>query len=192
MKKILFVFLCFLFMLNLNAQKNNHEVTLGAGVWSTTEIIDIFGDIFSSILTAGIYQSDKTYSGAFHLGYKYNVSERVGVGGTFVYENAYSDALISNEKKGKFRNNYYTVAAEADFKYIQNNKTTIYGLLGAGTTMMSQFYKPIEGERKNHSMVYFNFQFTPLGIKYGSRYGAFAELGFGYKGILSVGAFGRF
>lgn len=192
MKKIMiFVLLCGL-TTGIQAQTNKHEINAGVGIFSTSEIIDIFADILTTGITGGAYNADKSYTGSFHLGYKYRFTDRVSAGGTLLYEHATADAMINNVKEGDFKNNYYTLAAEMDYRYLNKGNVTLYGTLGAGATLYTQKYTSNEGEKDSNNAVHFNFQITPIGIKYGSRFGVFAEAGFGYKGILSAGLFARF
>lgn len=193
MKKISFILVAVLSVLSLRAQEERrHEVSLGVGIFSSTELVDIFGDIIVTGITNGTYGSDDRYSGALSLGYKYRATSWIGLGGTFIYENARANAFIHDVKNGKFRDNYFTLAAEADFIYLRMNRLSLYGLVGAGATLMSQRYIPDTGEESTNNNVFFNFQFTPIGLKYGNRFGGFVEAGFGYKGVLSIGAFARF
>lgn len=192
MKKIFVLTVFGLLFNNLIAQESKHEIQLGAGIWSTTEIVDIFGNVLATGLTGGAYQSkDATYSGAFHLGYKYSIAPKIAIGGIFVYENSSSDAYIDNASAGQFKNNYYTLAAEMDYKYIKKKNLSLYGVLGAGATLYGQKYEE-SNKNVSENTVNFNFQISPLCIKLGNKVGGFAELGFGYKGILSVGFFTRF
>lgn len=192
MKNIFILVVFCLFSGCLAAQDSKHEIRLGAGIWSTTEIVNIFSDAVATGLTAGSYKSDNaTYSGAFHLGYKYSTSERIAIGGTFVYENSSSDAYFNNELSGRFKNNYYTLAAEMDYNYVKKKFFSLYGVLGAGATLYGQKYTA-DGKNYSDNMIGFNYQFSPLCIKLGHKIGGFAELGFGYKGILCVGIFTRF
>jgi hypothetical protein len=194
MKKIfLTAFLLSIISIGASAQEKKHEVTAGFGLGTTTEFVDALADIIVSGLTNNAYSSDKTYSGVFHLGYKYGITNRFAAGGTFVYEDIKSDTYVEKDKIGKFRNNYYTFAAEAEYKYLRSGSFTLYGLLGAGATIYRQKYTANDNSKnESNSNVHFNFQVSPIGIKLGKNIGAFAEAGFGYKGILSVGFFAGF
>ena len=79
-----------------------------------------------------------------------------------------------------------------DYSYLNKGNFALYERLGAGEALYKQKYTSNEGKKDTNDNVHFNFQITPIGIKYGSRFGVFAEAGFGYKGILSAGLFARF
>ena len=196
MKKTAFlsVVMAFLFISSINAQSKKSEVDLGVGIWSSNQIIGTMSDIIASaFLPTGISMDNSSYIGALHLGYKYSLSYRFALGPVFTYDTGTSDAVANNEKAGKFTNNYYSLSLEADYKFINRDKLKLYALVGAGGTIFNQVYKDNKtGEKHGENQTFFNFQVTPIGIKYGSSFGAFAELGFGYKGILCAGLFYRF
>ena len=194
MKKIIIAALFIVTLpFGLSAQVNRHEINAGVGLFTTSEIVDIFADVLTTGLTNGAYRSsNSTYTGAFHLGYKYRLSDRISAGATVLYEHSKSDALLNDEEKGEFKNNYYTLAAEMDYRYLSKGNLSLYGTLGAGATLYAQKYAANNGDKDSNDTVHFNFQVTPIGIKYGSKIGVFMEAGFGYKGILSAGAFIRF
>ena len=192
MKKAKITLLLLLLIVNLKAQENKHEITLGGGIWSSTELLERFADFWGHIITFGGYESNRTYYGAYHFGYKYNISERIGIGGTFAFEKSNSDHIFIKKKQGEYHNTFFTIAPEGDYKYLQKDKLTLYLLLGAGVTIRNERYSPNNGEQETRRIALFNFQATPIAIKYGSKFGVFGELGIGYKGIICVGLFGRF
>ena len=192
MKKVNITFFFLLIIVNLGAQENKHEVTLGGGAWSSTELLARFADFWGHALTFGGYEANRTHYGTYHFGYKYNISERIGVGSTFAFEKAHSDHLFFKKKQGKYNNTFFTIAPEGDFKYLQKGKITLYLLFGAGITIRNERYSPNNGEKETRKITLFNLQATPVGIKYGNKFGVFGELGVGYKGIVCIGLFGRF
>jgi hypothetical protein len=194
MKKILLTaFLLSIISIGATAQKSKHEVTAGFGLGTTNEFLDAFMNVIVSGLTQNAYSSNRYYTGAFHLSYKYGITDRFAAGGTFIYENGKSDTYVDGDKIGKFRNNYYTFAAEAEYKYLRSSSFTLYGLLGTGATIYRQKYIANDNSKnESNNNVHFNFQISPIGIKLGRNIGAFAEAGFGYKGIISAGLFARF
>jgi hypothetical protein len=192
-KKILLcVVTAFLFVSAVNAQSKKSEIDLGIGVWSTNQMVGTMSDMIISGLT-NVKMEDGSYIGVLHLGYKYSLSDRFALGPVFAYDRGTSDAMVNNAKAGKFTSNYYTLALEADYKYINRDKFKFYSLLGFGGSMLDQKYKE-DGTNKEEgqNQTFFNFQVTPVGLKFGGSFGIFTELGFGYKGIVNVGLFCRF
>ena len=192
MKKVtlLLVVAAFLFVSSMNAQKS--EIDLGVGVGSSNQIVGALADMIVTGLTPGIEMKNNKSIGAWHLGYKYSASDRFAVGPVLTFDRSTSDAILGSISSGKFTSNYYTLAIEGDYKYINSDMFKLYSLVGVGATMLNQAYKPDAGDNKSQSKTFFNGQVTPIGIKYGSSVGVFAELGFGYKGIVCAGVFFRF
>lgn len=170
----------------------NNEVYAGIGVFGTNSIIDTFTDILVTGITAGIYSSDASFSPVYDLGYKRLLGERTEVGGAYSYAYSRSDAKIDGEKTGEFRNSYHTITVGTSYKWLLRNKFAMYSSAEAGITIFQQKYAPNEGKSSRDNTIYFNFQLSPLGFKYGYQYGPFAELGFGHKGIINAGMFARF
>jgi opacity protein-like surface antigen len=189
----------FLFASSINAQSKKNEIDLGIGVWSSSEIVGTLSDVIVSNLTQ-VKMENKKYIGAIHAGYKYAVSNRFALGPVFTYDRGTStsdvpfrDELGNDIGYGKFTSNYYSLALEGDYKYINSDKFKLYSLVGVGPTFLNQSFKEDNSsEDKSQSKTFFNYQVTPIGIKYGDSFGVFAELGFGYKGILCAGVFYRF
>lgn len=193
MKKFFLFILSSVFILSsLKAQEYEHEIELGVGVWSSNQIVTAFSDIIVTALPLGIKMENSTDIGEFHLGYKYSMTERFGLGSIFSFNYGYADGAVNSIKTGEFKRYFYTIAVEGDFKYIDNPNFKLYSLLGLGVTYYHQNYKEIgsNGTEKNDEL-YFNFQITPIGVKFGNRIGGFVEAGFGYRGILSAGLFVR-
>jgi hypothetical protein len=183
----------FLFVSSANAQSKKNEVDFGVGVGSSNQIIGTMSDMIASVfLPEGVGMKNSTSPGAFHLGYKYSLSDRIALGPVFTYDLNTSDAIVDNVKTGKFTSNYYTFSLEGDYKYVNRDKLKLYALVGAGATILNQTYKDNQSGKHGEKQTFFNFQVTPIGVKYGDSFGVFTELGFGYKGILCAGLFYRF
>ncbi|EGK03137.1 MULTISPECIES: outer membrane beta-barrel protein [Dysgonomonas] len=192
-KLIIAIILTCCFSASLSAQqRSRHETTLGYGMGTTSELLDALTDIIVWGITAGTTSSDDTYSGAFHIGYKYSITERFSLGGTFLYENGKSDAYFKGDRTGEFNRNYYTFAAEGKVKYLNKKNLALYGLFGTGATIYEQKFTGNDNTTDKNSNLHINFQLTPIGIQFGKNIGGFAELGCGYKGIISAGIFTRF
>ncbi len=194
MKKYLIFAVFILLFVEISAQDKKHKVNLGIGLLSSNQFLSTFSDVIIPIMTQEEIISRNSVSyGTFHLGYHYNFSERISIGGVGVYDYEKADAYFQDIKAGNFYNNFYSLAAEADFKYINKEKFRFYSLIGIGGTLYSQAYEDsLSKERETRTLLFFNFQVTPVGLEFGNSLGGFLELGFGYKGIVSAGVFGKF
>lgn len=197
MKKIVLL-LCFTGLISQQAQAQmqtptfKNDVYVGVGVLGTNAIIDVFANILVTGITAGTYTSDASFSPIYNAGYKRSLGKRTAIGAAYSFAYSRSNALINKEKTGEFRNNYHNIAVGFDYKWLLRHRFTMYSSAEAGITIFDQKYVPNEGKSSADQTVYFNFQISPIGLKYGYRYGPFAELGFGYKGIVNAGMFASF
>ena len=191
-KVILLTVTVFLFVASISAQSKKHEIDLGVGVLSTNQLVGTLSSVIVSSLP-GVKMENHRYIGAIHLGYKYALMDRFALGPTFTYDRGTSDATLLRIHIGKFTSRYYSLALEGDFKYVNSDKFKLYSLMGVGATLLDQTYKNNRSDEiRSRNKTFFNFQVTPIGIKYGDELGIFTELGFGYKGILCAGLFCRF
>lgn len=113
-----------------------------------------------------------------------NSNERFSLGGSLTL---FDQGKLSDKTDGSIISfNTFTLAPEAKLMYLNpNNMLNIYGLVGIGVTL--GLFKDYEDRSNDVTATHFNFQLTPLAIEYGEKTKGFAELGFGYKGILNVG-----
>ena len=94
----------------------------------------------------------------------------------------------------------YTVAVEARFVYLDRRFIRLYGLAGTGPNIYRQVSSSSQrtggvfnaSGRSEEIELGTAYQITPIGIRCGTRIAGFAEVGFGYKGALNVGASVRF
>ncbi len=185
-------FLASMLLVSIHAQEKRHEIYAGCGVLNTSTFVSAFSDVISSALTAGMYSSNEKFSPTFHAGYKYLPSKHIAIGLTYAYTHGTADAYLDKELSGHFKNNYHTLAAEFDYRYISTEKFKLYSTAGVGATFFTQKYEPSSGDSDQSNLVNVDFQISPIGIKYGNSFGVFAEVGFGYKGIVCAGLFARF
>jgi opacity protein-like surface antigen len=189
------VSLCVLFAgTNTFGQERKHTLEVGIGLWNTNEIVNTFSDMIVSSLPDQIKMKDDHSYGSIHLGYKYNLTDRIALGGVAAFDYAKSKGFIAGNDVGIFHKRHYTLAFEAEYAYIRSGILTIYGLIGAGGTLYTLKYEDQYNSDLNdsNSNPYATFQVTPIGLRLGKNAGGFLELGFGYRGIINAGIFARF
>jgi hypothetical protein len=100
----------------------------------------------------------------------------------------------SFEKYGTYYNKTYTIVLECLFVYNKNEMVKIYGKLGASRHSFSQRVETVDPTAWSESINnnYYAGQLTPIAVEIGKEISGFAELGFGYNGILSAGIRGKF
>ncbi len=193
MKKIFFgILLSCLVFNSAFAQKGRHEIKAGYGVGTSNEFINSLSDMQITDVTKNITSGDKTFKGAFQLGYKYSLTDKINIGAGFAYERAAANAHDNMNNLGKLKSDYYTIAAEMDYVYLRREGFTFYSTAGLGATIYDQKYTSEVSSKDTDNKVNLNFQVTPIGVKYGDKFGFFGEIGYGYKGIFNFGIFTSF
>ena len=120
-------------------------------------------------------------------------------GGTISEQGQYSQSYSTSVIKSTYTQKVTTIAPEIYYVYTYKKYFEAYTLLGAGvafttvtTTTRATPYTPESSATSAYDG--WKMQYTPIGIRVGGHLSAFAELGFGYKGLLNAGVsykFGR-
>lgn len=194
MKKGYLLLLCtFLYFAAANAQYKKHEIEIGIGIWNLNEVTNIASTItVPSVPTGTMMEGGKSF-GSIHVNYKYRLHERISAGGTFAYDYSSANAVLNHYPIGSFNMTHYTLAAEADYTYLNFKYFKMYALAGIGGTLYDMDYMDGVNSNKDddNTSLHFTFQLTPIGLKFGDTFGGFLEIGFGYRGIFNAGLFIR-
>jgi len=183
--------LVFIFTGRATSQPAHNEISVSYGVLSSTEVMRNGAiDIFVPVFTFGFFTSETTntkVTGPLLFSWRYIPKSRWGFGIlTGFIKGSYDQTTTSVLGKSKtvFHNKYsaFTIAPEIDFRYIQKEKFTMYSSATLGSTFMSE---EIDGSEVKTT--YFDVHLSLIGLRYGQKLGAFAELGFGFKGLINFG-----
>lgn len=179
--------LCFLFLSpSSTAQQRNH-IYLGYGGASVESISNELADIIISATTGGnVTTANSKYSGALFAGYRSYVTEKLEVGGTFVYERASKDVLENDQKSGSVSTNTYALLAEMKYNYINQRKFKLHSGLGAGMSHTRVSTKEDVHEPNKETLNNFAYQLDVIGLTYGDQLSISANAGFGSKGIINA------
>lgn len=175
-------FLLGLFCVYLNslfAQRSfiKNEIEIAYGVGTAPEIPDV---------TGGFFDADNNHTridnitgiGGFSIAYNRFVSKRFSIGVTGVYSKT---SVSYRVPSAKFDWAVFTVLLNAKYNYVYDPLFHLYSGISAGSS-----FNNIIGAAKggNKAIAY---QARIIGARFGAKFGAFAELGFGYEGILKAG-----
>jgi hypothetical protein len=146
---------------------------------------------------AGYRERGMKRTGALSVGYKYRFDKVVSLGATYIYGGINGDVYVGDEYWGKSVSNHHTLAVECDFRYLTRKVVNLYSTLGLGGVLMRQTITPSAENRadgrESWGMPFVDFHVSLIGLQLGGyRFGGFAELGVGYKGIVNFGAYARF
>jgi len=169
--------------------KNTHEVSVGVGAYSGTELVDglNFGD---DVNVGTVYNTHPVFAS-----YHYYVSDRIALGGALGYQQyQYYVQPYGNAIDYYKTESLATLAAEMKAVIFDSRNFQFYYLLGAGGTLHTNTYSFTDNsyppsyysQYANGTFVGFNFQ-TSAGISVGNNICWFGELGIGYKGAVHTG-----
>lgn len=175
------------------------EVRIGYGMLSANTVVNSYSDMLADFLSDGtVAYANESNSGAIYFSYSYQVLPRVRFGATLGYERVRKDyvyTLFGAPEIVGGKNDYLTVAADLQFRYLQvpSGIISLYWGVGLGAGFHKQKLSGFEYGPAKYDKTRLAYQVTPLGLTVGlKRFGAFAEVGFGYKGIFQFGAYARF
>ncbi len=170
---------------------DRNELRVGVG-WQSTEMAayEVALNTFSVLF---LQERSRAYprSNGIYVTYKRRSSRKFALG--------FASGLTFNKtEKGLFNSDWKTqvydyagamVAVEPTFTYMENATVSLYAVTGLGGVFIFDRRNPATNEKRTP---FVTLQLTPIGIRYGRKVGAFAELGYGYKGIVNFGISTKF
>ena len=203
MKKLISVFtiLCF-FGTAVVAQDNEGKNELRVGFSDALPItigdalLTVLGDAFTSTITGYTKETlNQKNSGMWSIGYKHHFSNRFSLGADV--------GLLKSSKDFKFtkgaesylvqrKSSFLLFMPTAQYNYLNKEKVQLYGNVGAGVLSYSVDETKSDDTSYSEKFTSFAFQVNPIGLRVGKQFAGFAELGFGYKGIIGLGFSYRF
>ncbi|AYN03773.1 outer membrane beta-barrel protein [Flavobacterium sp. 140616W15] len=189
MKKrlLLSIFASLSFILTSQAQeKGSSDLSVNIGFATSTELSNLFTDILVSGLTGNQIKTGDIKAGpTLGITYRYAIANRWMVQADGFYQKMSQDIYVNNTKEGKANYTYITVGLGTDYRYISTNFFQMYSGVAVGYT--SENIKNSGAQNSANGDGFINYQVNALGFRVGKKFAAFAELGFGYKGIVNTG-----
>ena len=194
MKKLLaMVAVAMMTAVSAQAQSNGyddtkHEVAISLGVWSNSQIIDVFETIGGGLVGARF--EDETFTGPISAEYFYHVKNWLGVGGILAYGQNKQDVYLLGDKDGMSKNTYLTLMPAVKFDWLRKKHFGMYSKLAFGATLRNEKYESDDPSNKDYSdsEVHINWQASLLGIEAGGpTLRGCLEFGTGEQGIFRAG-----
>lgn len=165
-----------------------HEVNLTYSDGIPMTFVEGFSNALSSAILGQKLNSETTSSGNFGLGYRYQITERIRVGGDVAFQQEQTKQSDKNNKPiAKRTNNYFMVMPTLSFSYIKTEWLDFYGSAAAGVILDRYTSTEPNKPAVKDNNVDFAFQVNPAGLRVGKKLGGFVEAGFGHRGIISAG-----
>jgi hypothetical protein len=147
--------------------------------------------LFYSDLTSMVSKSfhqDFHFSNSYQISYRYKTPRKLTLG----FSVSLLNGKLSQNQNMELQHTSIVTAFEPKFSYVKKAAFELYFFAGAGVIFNKN--KTIVNGESVASQLYTNptTQLTPLGIRAGKKVAVFAEIGYGYKGIVNLGLSSRF
>lgn len=176
--------------------RGDNEISLGVGTLTVDQILGaLLTDGGRTILSLGAENTENLrFLGAYSFSYKYYVKNKFAAGLTIVSDWVAGDLVDDDDEPiGSLKRHYLTIAPEIKLVYVNDMSFRLYGVAGIGYTFGTERAEDTQGvEDEPFHINHLNFHITPIGIRFGRTVGVFAEIGFGYKGVIAAGVSGYF
>jgi len=188
------VLLLSIIILNSNSQdlgrsKLQNEIYGGYGFGSAQEISSVYSDVITPIITIGtLYTETMSPVGPVSLGYRRSFSKNftLAIAGNYVAFNKQFKKSSDNSVVGTVKNTFYSFIARGDYYYVTGEYFQMYSGVGVGFTYAHDNYLD-SSNASGQGKMYSAFQVNAVGIRVGKNFGVFAELGYGFEGIINAG-----
>jgi len=176
MKKMMMIATMMVAALTASAQDDDlkNEIGVYYGFGSASDIVST---VATSISSAFSHSDQSGFWGPVGVEYYYHVTPVVGVGAMASIAGCKWGGNSENKTK------YYTVMPAVKFNWLRKTHFGIYSGLAAGVMIVSDSYKD-----ESKSKAIFMGHVTALGAEFGGQqFRGFTELGFGERGLLTLG-----
>jgi len=168
---------------------SRNEIQIGAGLYANEAVVtDIIENFIRALFGSGPKSLEpKTLA---NLSYYYRIKPKIAIGMGIGYNSTQNAGIHKQNSKPSYQTKTAVMAFEMKFFYQEKEHLSLYGKAGFGNFYRQDQMTSYPDEIYSDAAI--TFQATPLGIRFGKKVGAFAEIGYGYKGIINLGVSGRF
>lgn len=194
---ILLLAIAFIGTANLSAQvESPNSIGLSVGIITAPDFIEYAQPTFKGPTFGLITESSKTSIPAFMFEYNRALGEHLDLGFSIVYQQyttKYSVLGITSLSAGQTQTHFLSIMPQFRFHYIPiDSWLGLYSGAAVGVNYQVIDARDIEDIIESEGIIGFSWQVTAIGLEVGNKFGAHAELGFGFKGIISAGLHARF
>ncbi len=180
-----------LYALPGTAQNKHHQLLLGAGMASSRHF-EVAGVWKEALDGAGSTTANS--SGVYHLGYRYEGAGRQSFGILLTGERqevTKTGAALPEltDKYKAWNDSYLAVLLDYRYNWGLRPRSKWYSGVAPGISWQrrKETHNDFSLEKEEFERARFAYQVTAVGFSFGRKIGGYAELGYGYKGILSAG-----
>jgi hypothetical protein len=161
------------------------EVYLGYGILSAQDVLTTFSSALATSLLPGyVERIDAKGFGTAFAGFDYFVGRRLSLGLQLNYAQYDENYKLSNNTSTTLQTSYLTPMVRSKLAWVHNPGFSFYSSVAAGATFL-QSKNPGNGQTDKSTGLAFHV--SPIGLRVGRTVAFFAELGFGFQGLVSAG-----
>lgn len=179
------------------------EFNISLGIATLEDFRTTIQDATTSLIVSAVSGDKITHTdGSSQMGYtarySYAIKDRWILGAALTYQTIKGKILVNDIESGGSSSKVYSFGIESDYRYVSKPSFQMYSGLGLGyafgetTFDLGNKLEFKDSKEDSSSINYFTFHLTALGFRVGKELAAFAELGFGYKGIINAGLLYQF
>jgi len=164
------------------------RLSVGTGAATTIEILDFYRDL--GLAFAGVAS---TRTGRTEVIVRADREQRrFRVGASYAFTRWDTRLSDGGGPRGSTRDEVHAVLVHGQFRWIDQEHVELYSGVGAGVARWASS-TVLDGNRDHFSGVYGAWQLHLIGLGVGTpSFRAFAELGFGFEGVVLAGLAARF
>jgi hypothetical protein len=198
MKKVFLFFAVLIFSASLSAQSyyrsyDHHDISVSYGMFLPDQFNNLNSSMLNDLYPEQRYVGDEYSSpGAVFITYRHMFKNELFLWGiTAGLSSSSSQVYNVGQYEGELKRQYYTLALEWEYRYVNQGIIQVYSGLGLGFTYGTEELTPPSTEEGATSTTgdisSVGYQVNAVGIRIGKKFGGYAEFGYGYKGIFNVG-----
>lgn len=169
-----------------NAQRlHQHEIQISCGPLARPQLLEDFVTSFVGIFF-GETGPELEFSTFYAATYRYQAHRRMSIGVTSGITNGSTFKTDYSHLKSFYKHTNGTMAFETEFIIADRPIVKLYAITALGVHVIR-----VKDHVQTKTYAWPTCQITPFGIRYGRKLGAFAEIGYGYKGIVNFGLSAR-
>lgn len=173
------------FSATVQAQEYRNDISFSLGVATFPDMAETTKDIGGIFIIGGLFrQESKSVTPAIVFNYGRFIKEDLRLGFTFGYQKFEVEHFVADYSSFTSEISYYNFMVRGDYTYFRREWVQLYSGAGLGLAVVME--EDVD-EKETETEYWFAFHVNALGVRVGKRVAGFAELGFGFNGILAAG-----
>lgn len=167
---------------------SRNEFSIATGGLTTAQAFNILNDFITVFSTLGNYSKKEYDNTTLLISYRHLLeNNNLEIGIDISYESFASHIVSKNKKIGTLKTYFITLAAEASYYWINSDYIQIYSAAGLGIMVIDyQSRGPFTVDVEQPLFPGINV--SVVGFKIGYKLYLLGEIGFGYRGLVTIGA----